>query len=317
MKRSTAFLSLILLITGIQAQRSLELVTLAGTYGFPSAYESPYDDQKVQPLDFLANIKAPAPFTDNFAWFTQITYTMFHVDNDIQMPPEIANPLQLHSFIMQTGPSIRFGNKLESRMFGSGVDQGLLLFFAPRFMTDFNNAGSKNFQFGGVVLYQKIFSERLFMRIGGMYHQELGGPYLVPIVETDWIISDKWSLVGQWPITGKLNYHINDKFTTGISHFGLITSYYLGDPDYEGDYIERTSIDLALFGRMKVAGGFHVEGRFGYALGRSYKQFAADETVPFRVTILSFGPEREMRDHATFDPGLIFNLRLVYDLKLK
>lgn len=315
MKHPVTSLFFLLLSQVIASQSHLELMTLSGTYGFPTYYESPYQDQKARPRGFLVNIKAPVPFSDYNVWFNQITYTSFNIENEIPMPPGIANPIRLHSFILQSGYFKKFGRSLEKRMFGTDVDKGLLILFAPRFMTDFRNADGKNFQFGGIILYQKVFSERLFMRFGGLYHQELGGPYLVPIVETEWLISSRWTLAGQWPISGKLKYRVNDNLSAGISHFGLITSYRLGHPDYDGDYIERTSIDLSLFARIRVVGNFHLEGRFGYALGRSYKQYAADQTVPFRITILKFGDDRVYKN-SLFDPGIVVNLRLVYDMPL-
>jgi len=306
MKRIKLSFALFLLPLGLFAQSSIDLLTLSGRYGLPANYdsESDYKDQKAKETGVLINAKLPIRFSESTIWFNQITYTAFNVNNDIQMADSIANPIQVHSFILQTGLYKKFGE-----------GQGVLLLFAPRFMTDFQNAGGKNFQFGGIFMYEKRFHERLQMRFGVLYHDELGGPYMVPIVDTDWQINSKWSLVGMWPIYGKLNYQVNENFSTGISHFGLITSYYLGNPAYEGDYIERTSIDLSLFGRIRLAGNFHLEGRVGYALGRSYYQYSADQTVPFRIAIIKFGDERVAKN-TLFDPGAIINLRLVYNLPL-
>ena len=79
--------------------------------------------------------------------------------------------------------------------------------------------------------------------------------------------------------------------------------------------MERTSIDLGLFGRVRVAGNFHLEGRLGYALGRSYKQYAADQKADFRITIIKFGDNRVARN-VNFNPGPIALLRLVYNMPL-
>ncbi len=226
------------------------------------------------------------------------------VYNDIRMPAGLANPLSLQAFILQTGLYQKFGN-----------GQGIQLLFAPRFMTDFEDAGRESFQFGGIVMYEKRFHDQLMMRFGAMYNDEMGGHMVIPLVYSDWQINSKWSLVGMWPIFGKINYKVSENFSTGISHFGMITSYSLGHPDYEGDYIERTSIDLALFGRIRVARNFHLEGRLGYSVGRLYEQFDADQTVPFRLSIISFGDERVAKN-VLFNPGPIVNLRLVYNLPL-
>ena len=287
----------------ITAQTDLDIFTLSGHYGFPQEYETTYDEKATE-TGILANVQFGVSFDDSTIWYSQLTFTNFRVNNDITMPDDIANPISIYGFILQTGIYQKFSN-----------GRGLQLLFAPRFMTDFNNVDRGHFQIGGVALYEKRFSDKLLMRFGAMLHDELGGPYMVPIVYTDWQISSKWSLKGTWPISGKIKYQVNDNFSTGISHFGLVTSYKLGHPDYQGDYMERTSIDECLFGRVRLAGNFHMEGRLGYALGRYYNQYDADQKADFRITILKFGDNRVAKN-VNFKSGPIALLRLVYNLPL-
>ena len=287
----------------ITAQTDLDIFTLSGHYGFPQEYETTYDEKATE-TGILANVQFGVSFDDSTIWYSQLTFTNFRVNNDITMPDDIANPISIYGFILQTGIYQKFSN-----------GRGLQLLFAPRFMTDFNNVDRGHFQIGGVALYEKRFSDKLLMRFGAMLHDELGGPYMVPIVYTDWQISSKWSLKGTWPISGKIKYQVNDNFSTGISHFGLVTSYKLGHPDYQGDYMERTSIDECLFGRVRLAGNFHLEGRLGYALGRYYNQYDADQKADFRITILKFGDNRVAKN-VNFKSGPIALLRLVYNLPL-
>lgn len=287
----------------ITAQTDLDIFTLSGRYGFPQEYETTYNEKATE-TGILANLQMPVPFSESTIWYSQLTYTNFRVNNDNTMPDDIANPISLHGFILQTGLYKKFSN-----------DRGMQLLFAPRFMTDFNNVDGGHFQFGGVALYEKRFSDKLMMRFGAMLHDELGGLYMVPIVYTDWQISSKWSLKGNWPISGKIKYQVNDNLSTGISHFGLITSYKLGHPDYQGDYMERTSIDECLFARIRIIGNIHLEGRLGYALGRYYKQYDADQKADFRITILKFGDNR-VEKNVNFNSGPIALLRLVYNLPL-
>ena len=287
----------------ITAQTDLDIFTLSGHYGFPQEYETTYDEKATE-TGILANVQFGVSFDDSTIWYSQLTFTNFRVNNDITMPDDIANPISIYGFILQTGIYQKFSN-----------GRGLQLLFAPRFMTDFNNVDRGHFQIGGVALYEKRFSDKLLMRFGAMLHDELGGPYMVPIIYTDWQISSKWSLKGTWPISGKIKYQVNDNFSTGISHFGLVTSYKLGHPDYQGDYMERTSIDECLFGRVRLAGNFHLEGRLGYALGRYYNQYDADQKADFRITILKFGDNRVAKN-VNFKSGPIALLRLVYNLPL-
>jgi hypothetical protein len=287
----------------VSAQSDLDIFTLSGRYGFPQAYETTYTEKATE-TGILVNLQFGVPFSESTIWYSQLTFNNYRVGNNLTMPEEIANPIDIYGFILQTGVYQKFSH-----------GRGIQLLFAPRFMTDFNHVDGEHFQFGGVALYEKRFSDRLLMRFGAMLHDELGGPYMVPIVYTDWQLSPKWSIKGTWPIAGKIKYQVNDDISTGISHFGLVTSYKLGHPDYQGDYMERTSIDLGLFGRVRVAGNFHLEGRLGYALARSYEQYAADQKADFRITIIKFGDNRVARN-VSFNPGPIALLRLVYNMLL-
>ncbi len=117
------------------------------------------------------------------------------------------------------------------------------------------------------------------------------------------------------PVYVKAKYKVNDNLTVGFSHFGLITTFYLGDDAYSGDYMERQSIDLSLFGRQRMFGNFYVEGRVGRTFGRSYKQYAGDQKVSFAIPLIAFGDNRTVKN-ITFNDGIILNLRLVYNIQI-
>lgn len=182
-------------------------------------------------------------------------------------------------------------------------------------MTDFMNVDANSIQLGALVMYEKKFHDDLTMGFGAMYNQELFGPYLVPLVNLNWQISGKWSIAGMLPVYVKAKYKVNDNLTVGFSHFDLITTYYLGDDAYSGDYMERQSIDLSLFGRQRMFGNFYVEGRVGRTFGRSYKQYAGDQKVSFAIPLVAFGDNRTVKN-ITFNDGIILNLRLVYNIQI-
>lgn len=298
---------LILLVLGISlslplcAQKTFDLITVSGRYGFPQPYESVYSGNATE-LGSMVNLAAPIQLSEKMMWFTSLNYFYWNVDNEEIMPADISNPINIHGFILRTGLIKKFSN-----------DNEIQLLFAPRLMSDLNNISSDHFQFGGLAMYKNKFSNKLTMSFGAMYNQELFGPYLVPLVDLDWQLSEKWSITGLLPIFSKIKYKINDNFNAGIAHFGLITSYKLGAPENNGDYIERSSIDVTVFARHKIVGDLYVEGRFGRALGRSYAQYAADEKIDFGLPLVSFGDNREQKN-VNFNSGWIAELRLVYSV---
>ena len=238
-------------------------------------------------------------------WYNSLNYFYFHVGNDEDTPTEIMNPIDIHGFILRTGLYHKFSK-----------DRAVQIFFAPRFMSDFKNVNPDHFQLGALFLYEKKFREGLKMGFGAMYNQEFFGPYLVPLVNLDWKISERWSIVGLFPVYGKIKYKVNERLTAGWSHFGLITTYKLGDLAYQGDYIERKSIDESLFARYQLFGNMFLEGRFGYALGRSYAQYEADQKVDFSLPLVGFGDNR-IQKNVSFHDGLIASVRFIYNVPIE
>ena len=286
------------------AQESIDLFTLSGRYGIPRQVEEGFQGDATE-TGALVNLKVPVVFSDATIWYSELSYTNFHVAFSEPQADGIAAPIALDGFILQTG----LVQKIDET-------RKIHILAAPRFMSDLHGPPRDCWQIGAVGLFEKRFHDRLMMRFGALYNQEFFGPFMVPLVYVDWRFGKKWSLSGLLPIYGKLNYHASERLTVGLSEFGLITSYRLGVPEYRGDYIERKSIDITLFARYKVLGNFHLEGRAGYAMSREYGQYAKDDKVDFRVSILTFGDDRT-RKNVLFNSGPIFNLRLVYNLPLE
>ncbi|VAW28845.1 hypothetical protein MNBD_BACTEROID06-1814 [hydrothermal vent metagenome] len=288
----------------INAQSSLDLVTVSGRYGFTQQAGEPIAGNNSE-IGSLINIKIPIVLSSKSVWYSSVTYVSSHVKTDVSLGSEILNPIDVNGIILQTGLVQTLNEK-----------QKLQLLFAPRFMSDFENTTKDNWQFGGIILFENRYNQNLMLRFGALYNSEQFGPSLTPLLHVDWKISPKWSFLGMLPIYAKVNYKVNENFTTGFSHFALITSYRLGNVNYSNDYIERTSIDLTLFARQRMFNNLFVEGRLGYAVGRRYEQYAEDQKVDFRLMIINFGDNRVVKNVIMKD-GPIANLRLVYNLPLE
>jgi hypothetical protein len=298
------FLFLIAVCTCLHshAQERIDLLTLSTRWAQPTAYDD--FEGEAQESGLFANVKLPVVFSEKTVWFNNITSTQSTVRNDFEDDDLAAPDLNLHAFIVQTG----LVQKLDK-------DRAIQLLFVPRYMTDFNNPSGGAWQFGAIGLYEKRYHDKLRLRYGFLFNQELAGPLLVPLVDVLWQFRPKWSLAGLFPIYGKLNYHASEKLTVGLSHFGLITSFDLG-AESRGTYMERTSIDLSLFTNYHLFGNFFAEGRIGYALDRNYEQYDEDEKIDLRISILRIGDNRGDPLNATFSDGIIASVRLVYSIPL-
>ena len=286
-------------------QSSIDLFTIAGFTGFPSSYEAPLSGKATE-SNLLVNAKVPIVFPGKTIWYNDLTYSSFAIATNLTPEPSgYLTSMRLHAFILQTGIARKLNEK-----------DGFQLLVVPRYNSDFNGYDPKNWQFGGIALYEHRYHEKLMMRFGVMFNQELFGPLLVPLVHIDWQMNEKWSMAGLFPIYLKINYQLSDRMIVGLSHFGLITTYRISQQGFETDYVERNSIDEALFARYKVAGNFHLEARVGYSLARVYEQYAESEKMDFRLSIIRFGDDR-LKKNVAFASGPMASLRLVYNLPIE
>lgn len=284
-------------------QGTLDILTLSGRLTSPSNYESTLNGTAQETGSFLG-LTVPIPLSEKTIIYNSLNYFYFNVDQEPQFDASIMNPINLHGFILRTGLIQRLDN-----------GQSIQALLAPRFMTDMQGSNKRNFQMGALLMYEKVFSDHLTMGFGSMYNQECFGPYLVPIVNLNWQISNKFSISGLLPIYAKIKYQHNEKLALGISHFGLSTTYRLNNPTYQDDYMERMSIDLSLFANYHLFNNFYAEARIGRTMARSYKQYASDQKVAFAIPLATFGDNRTIKNEL-FEDGLFSELRLIYRIQI-
>lgn len=285
----------------LSAQGTIDILSLSGRYGFPQEYKDTYTGKATE-YGSINAFTAGVKVSGQSMIAINLNHFYFNVQGDPGIPGDLANPVRINGIILRTGLIQRFSN-----------GRALQVLIVPRLMSDFRNLDGNSFQLGGVLTYEKKFSENLTMAFGAMYNQELFGPYMVPLVTLNWQLSSRWSINGMLPVTARVNYLVNDNLTVGFNHFGLITTYALGEEAYAGDYMERQSIDLSLYVRQRLFGPLFVEAMAGRALGRSYKQFAGDQKVDFALPLVTFGDNRTVKN-ATFNDGFILTLKLVINI---
>ncbi len=296
-------LPLFFMLNPSYSQDTFDILTVSGHFGLPQEYLDTYDE-KGKETGAMVGLVAPIKISENTYWYNSLNYFYWSVSNDIDMPADIVNPMKLHGFILQTGIYHKFNEK-----------RGIQVLFAPRLMSDLNNISGSHYQFGGTVMYEVKYHDRLTMSYGIMYNQELYGPYMVPIVNLNWQLSEKWRISGLLPIYSKISYQASPNFTFGMNHFGLGSTFKLGDEAFNGDYIERRSIEVGLFGRLKVAEDIYLEGRVGYSLDRRYEQYNATDKIDLAIPLVNFGDNR-VQKNVSFHDGGYANLRLVYSIHL-
>ena len=300
MKRIFLFLLSLLFVHCLVAQNRLDILTLSGRYTTPQPYDPALGNNQAQETGSFVALNIPVPINKKTIFYTSVNYFYFHVNHEA----DNIDPVNLHGTILRTGLVKYFNN-----------DQSLQLLLAPRFMTDAKGGGFDNFQLGGLAVYQKVFGPKLTMGFGAMYNNDFFGPYLVPLVNLDWKISEKFGISGLLPIYSKIKYRATEKLTIGLCHFGLTMSFGLNDPAYETDYMQRNSIDVSAFVNYQLFNNVFMELRVGQATGRVYEQYDQDDKITFGLPLVNFGDNRVVKNEQ-FENGMFAELRLIYSIKV-
>ncbi len=284
--------------------QSIDLFSIGQTYA-PKAKFTWQDGQEQEAIEFntLVNAKVPIVLSDKLIWYTNLTYSINELKaNQRNNVPSATYRLQ--GIIAQTGLVVKLNEKTSI--------QALL---APRILGEQLNFNSQTLQLGGIGLIEQVYSENLTMRFGVLYNQDKFGPFFVPLIYTDWTFGNGFFMKGLWPIYGKIGKQINEKMQMGISEFALITSYSLNQ-QAPTTYMERSSIDLAYFVRYNLIGNWHIEPRVGITMSRGYEQYANNDKLSGKISLVDFEDQPRNLLNGTLSPAPFFNFRLVYSLPI-
>jgi len=307
MKRIFVLLFAGSLCLALQAQETIDILSLSLRYGLPQEYKDAAYTGKATEWGSLNSFTAGVKLGSRTMLPINVNYFYFNVqDADPEFSGTIADPIIINGLILRTGLIQDFGE-----------GRALQILVAPRLMSDFKNTDGRSFQMGAIVSYKKKYRDEFTIGGGLIYNAELFGPYFVPILDINWQFAAKWKLKGMIPVTARIEYTASENLQLGFNHFGLITTYALGNEAYSGDYMERQSIDLSLFARQRLFGNIFVEGMVGRTMSRSYHQYAGDQTVDFAIPLVTFGDDRVIKnEYAEFKDGMILTLKLIYNIAM-
>ena len=284
------------------AQERFQIFHLAGNYNFMQTTADDNDNNYETAI--MAQVKIPKVFKNKNVWYTQIDYHYFDVDNEYVTTSNFER-LQLHGIILKTGYVHRLNES-----------SSLQALVSPRLMTDFNASVSNSMQWGGLLMYEKIKNDNFAWKVGVMYNQDFFGPYVVPVVDLNWKLTDKLRLSGLIPVYGALYVEPSENFQAGLHFIGLTTSYKISEPGFENHYVDRRSIDVSLFSKVHLFNNFYVTARAGYSLTRDYGIFHEDDKMDIGLPLVNIGDDRT-RLNNEYEGSPFVHLRVSYEIPVK
>ena len=197
----------------------------------------------------------------------------------------------------------------------------------PKISSDLEDVSKNDFQLGGIALFTFTKSEKFKYKFGLYYNQEYWGSFLVPIIGFDWQPNDKLQAFGNLPINATLMYKLNNKFSAGLFFQAPAGSFRMNEnftvPEnsimdtenikFPNAYIHKTTQEISLFLDYYITRNIVLNLKCGATIGRSYRVFAEDDKLDFKIAAFNFGEER-IQLNKDFSDGLIFELNFIYRL---
>jgi hypothetical protein len=170
----------------------------------------------------------------------------------------------------------------------------------PKIASDFNNIGSKDYQFGGIAIVDYQAKENLKYKFGLYSSTENFGTTLTPIIGL-WHRSKNKKLYinATLPIRMDINYALGDKFSIGSDLLTSIKSYNLSASN-SNQYVQEESIRFGLYasyGLMKNA--LLLRAKVGYDT-TDYGLYNQNDTVGLQVLTLQVTGDKRNRLNTEF-----------------
>jgi len=300
MKHLLSIILCFILLKGF-SQNYFEVVNFTYTNTPPNDFETSNAQTTVE--EFALDLNFPVVINEKSVLLTGLFANKTRVDLDANMPRTDLNVLGLNLGINQT-----FN------------DQWSATFMViSKLASDKMKFSSDHLQIALLSLFTNKKRDHLKWRYGIYANTEQYGLILVPILGLYYVSSDnKFEADLNLPITADINYNLGAKFWLGMGFDGLGTTYNLQNQSYgsHGAYAVKMSNELLAYLRFQLSKSIFLNTKVGYALGRKYDVYDANDKINLALTNIYFGDDRtRLNEH--FKDGAIFKIELMYRLNLE
>ncbi|MEN8250316.1 MAG: DUF6268 family outer membrane beta-barrel protein [Bacteroidota bacterium] len=302
------------LIKGLQFSLAILLLLVAdkgfaqkkytiASVGYMGSYNIKYADPDISSdCGYLSlNLSLPIVINKKTAIVTGIRANNWTVNYE----PEQIWPTSFYSLGLTLGVNHKFSDK-----------NTLLFVVLPKMNSDYKTINNNAFQLGFLSTYSIRKNENFLWKVGMYYNEETYGSFVVPIFGLDWDVNNKLNIKGDLPIHGKVNYELNEGFSSGLGYVALVSSYRLSE--FNDSYTSRFAIEPFLYADVKLFKNTYFNVKAGYTMSRNYPIYEKDDKIDWQLSFMKFGDDREqlnpvIMNGAFVEFGLAYKIDIVED----
>ena len=150
---------------------------------------------------------------------------------------------------------------------------------------DYKNISSDDFRWsvGSEYIIQSTTNNKF--GFGLAYSRQFYGNQIVPLIEFDQRLSERWSISGIFPINPRLEYKISDKSKTGVEMNVDVSTYRFSSAENNNQYFKTTQGNLSLFYRYIIVKHWNVNVKAGISPKQKFGIY--DQTCKSTWTLLT------------------------------
>ncbi|MDJ1495529.1 DUF6268 family outer membrane beta-barrel protein [Cytophagaceae bacterium DM2B3-1] len=186
--------------------------------------------------------------------------------------------------------------------------------FTPGIYSDFKDISEEDFRFSTAFRMKHTLSEKTSIGFGIGYARQFFGNVLMPFLEVDWKINDRWSMSGLFPIRPKIEYLATKRLTLGTQIQVDNSSSRLSSQYNESQIVQFKQWNAQLYADWKLYKNLYFSLIAGYVFRRKVQVFTKDTKVPWTLFTFPIGGERTAI-HTIADNGYLLQAGLSIKLK--
>lgn len=167
--------------------------------------------------------------------------------------------------------------------------KNLTFFVQTGLFSDLQDVSGKDFRYTGGFRYRVKHSEKLSTGWGLAYSRQFFGNQIIPFIDVDYRLNDKWSITGQFPIKPKVLYHFDDKWSAGIELSADASSYRLSATERDNQFIQVNQWTGLAKLEYQHAKRWQLNIGVGKNFKQNYKLYDEAATTPWTIITLPLG----------------------------
>jgi len=159
--------------------------------------------------------------------------------------------------------------------------------------SDYKDLSSADWRWtiGAEYIIQK--PENYTFGFGLAYTKQFYGNQILPLIQVDKQLSERWEIDGVFPINPKLEYKISDKSKTGIELNVDVNTYRFNSPSKTDQYLKTSQYNFSLFYRYEIFKNWSINIKGGVSAKQQFGIYNQSDNATWTLITIPLGKKPE------------------------